>query len=213
MKIEKINNDKLKITLTVTDLHDKDIDIADLSLDTPKAHSFFDDILEKAFDEFGFEVNDSPVIIEASPISKDTLVIFISKVDRETVIDRLKAHTEKLEGTESGTEDKPAKKKTTRKKAKNEPIVYRSEGLMDIEEACSNLSGYFEGQSMLYKLRNIYYLVLGKNRVRGISSSIIESVLCEYISKVDATNLNIAYFEEHGEVIIKTRAVELLGGF
>jgi adapter protein MecA 1/2 len=209
MKIEKINNDKLKITLTVTDLHDQNIDFADLSLDTPKAHTFFNEILEKAFFEFGFEVNDSPIIIEASPISRDTLVIFISKVDKETVLDKLKSHTDKLDKEKPPVTQRKNLKRTTSK----DPIIYHSDNLTNMEYACSNLSGLFEGQSMLYKLDEKYYLVLGRNRIKGIPIVRIEGILSEFTNRAKPSKVTLAHIEEYGEVLIKTRAVENMGSY
>ena len=210
MKIEKVTDDKIKITLTVTDLRNQNIDIADLSLDTPKAHTFFDDILEQAFDAFGFEVNDSPVIIEASPVSKDTLVIFISKVDKDSVFDRLKSHAELFESVE----EKVQPKKSSRKRVSKEPLlIYSSENLTTIELACNDLNGLFEGQSMLYKLKEKYYLVLGKNTLKGIPSKKIESILCETILKVQSTKISLAHLEEYGENLIDVRAVELMSSY
>jgi adapter protein MecA 1/2 len=207
MKIEKVTDDKIKITLTVTDLRNQNIDIADLSLDTPKAHTFFDDILEQAFDAFGFEVNDSPVIIEASPISKDTLVIFISKVDKNSVFDKLRSHAELFESVE----EKIQPKKPTRKKINKEPLlIYSSENLTNIELACNNLNSLFEGQSMLYKLKGKYYLVLGKNTLKGVTSAKLESILCETLSKVQSTKVSLAYLEEYGESLINMRTIELM---
>lgn len=208
MKIEKINDAKLKITLTITDLREQNIDIADLSLDTPKAHSFFDDVLEQAFDEYGFEVNDSPIVIEASPVSKDTLVIFISKVDKETVIDRLKEHSDRL-----GEAQSTVKKRSPRKKIKSDVIIFSSETLSNIELACARLSGLFEGHSMLYKLNGTYYLILGKNKVKGVANSSIEALLSEYITKSKSSMVDLAYIEEYGDVLIKTRSVEILGDY
>ena len=221
MKIEKVNNDRLKITLTISDLREQDIDIADLSFDTPKAHTFFDEILSRAFDEFGFEINDAPVIIEASPVSKDTLVIFISKVDRETVLNRLKAHTEKLEDVSKSLEltngtmklPAPAEGNKRKRRSKSEPLIYSSSTLDNIENACLNLSGLFEGQSMLYSFKEMYYLVLGKNRIKGVSFAKIEAVLSEYMSKVKTSVLTLAYLDEHSKVILKTRAVEQMASY
>lgn len=208
MKIEKINDAKLKITLTITDLREQNIDIADLSLDTPKAHSFFDDVLEQAFDEYGFEVNDSPIVIEASPVSKDTLVIFISKVDKETVIDRLKEHSDRL-----GEAQNAVKKRAPKRKVKSDVLIFSSETLTNIELACARLSGFFEGHSMLYKLNDTYYLILGKNKVKGVTYSSIEGLLSEFLSKCKSSMISLAYIEEYGDVLIKNRTVEIMSDY
>lgn len=92
-------------------------------------------------------------------------------------------------------------------------MIFSSETLSNIELACARLSGFFEGHSMLYKLNDTYYLILGKNKVKGVAYSSIEGLLSEYISKCKSSMIDLAYIEEYGNVLIKTRTVETMGDY
>lgn len=81
MKIEKINDNQIRCTLTKEDLEDRDIKISELAYGTGKTRELFQDMMRQANDDFGFEVNDIPLMVEATPISSEGIVLVITKVD------------------------------------------------------------------------------------------------------------------------------------
>ena len=87
MKIERLNDNQIKCTLSRKDLDEKDIRIAELAYGTDKARELFRDLLEQAALELDFEVNESPLMIEAVPTSKDSLVLIVTKVDNPDELD------------------------------------------------------------------------------------------------------------------------------
>ena len=54
MKIEKVSENQLKLTLTKADLVERDISLDDLIHPTEKAQRLFRDIMEQALDEYDF---------------------------------------------------------------------------------------------------------------------------------------------------------------
>ena len=55
MKIEKVNDNQIRCTLTREDLEDRHIKISELAYGSAKAKSLFKDMVEQANYEFGFE--------------------------------------------------------------------------------------------------------------------------------------------------------------
>ena len=74
MKIEKINDNQIRCTLTRQDLADREIKLSELAYGTEKAKLLFRDMMQQAAYEFGFEANDIPLMIEAIPISSDSVI-------------------------------------------------------------------------------------------------------------------------------------------
>lgn len=68
MKIEKVNDNQIRCTLTREDLEDRHIKISELAYGSAKAKSLFKDMVEQANYEFGFETNDIPLMVEAIPL-------------------------------------------------------------------------------------------------------------------------------------------------
>ena len=72
MKIEKVNDNQIRCTLTREDLAERQIKLSELAYGTEKAKMLFRDMMQQAAYEFGFEADDIPLMIEAIPLSADT---------------------------------------------------------------------------------------------------------------------------------------------
>jgi adapter protein MecA 1/2 len=87
MKIEKISDNQIRCTLNKSDLIDRELRISELAYGTEKAKALFRDMIQQAFYEFGFEVDDIPLMIEAIPVSTECLVLVITKVEDPDELD------------------------------------------------------------------------------------------------------------------------------
>lgn len=87
MKIEKISDNKIRCTLNKNDLASREIKISELAYGTEKAKNLFRDMMQQAAYEFGFETDDLPLMIEAIPMSADSIVLIITKVDDPEELD------------------------------------------------------------------------------------------------------------------------------
>lgn len=87
MKIEKLNDNQIRCTLTKADLADRQIKLSELAYGSEKAKSLFRDMMLQASAEFGFEANDIPLMIEAIPMPNDCIVLIITKVSDPEELD------------------------------------------------------------------------------------------------------------------------------
>ena len=87
MKIEKINDNQIRCTLTRQDLAEREIKLSELAYGTEKAKLLFRDMMQQAAYEFGFEANDIPLMIEAIPLSSDSVVLIVTKVEDPEELD------------------------------------------------------------------------------------------------------------------------------
>lgn len=87
MKIEKINDNQIRCTLTRDDLANRQIKLSELAYGTEKAKNLFRDMMLQAQDEFGFEADNIPLMIEAIPITPDSIVLIITKVEDPEELD------------------------------------------------------------------------------------------------------------------------------
>lgn len=87
MKIEKVNDNQIKCTLTKEDLASRQLKISELAYGSEKAKSLFRDMMQQANFEFGFEAEDIPLMIEAVPVSADCIVLIITKVEDPEELD------------------------------------------------------------------------------------------------------------------------------
>ena len=87
MKLEKLNDNQIRCTLTKADLADRQIKLSELAYGSEKAKSLFRDMMLQANAEFGFEANDIPLMIEAIPMPNDCIVLIITKVSDPEELD------------------------------------------------------------------------------------------------------------------------------
>lgn len=87
MKIEKVNENQIRCTLTKQDLADRQINLRELAYGSEKAKILFQDMIQQANYEFGFEVNDIPLMVEAIPLSSESLILLITKVEYPEELD------------------------------------------------------------------------------------------------------------------------------
>ncbi len=81
MRIERINDNQIRCTLNKHDLSERHLKINELAYGSDKAKELFRDMMEQANMDFGFDADDIPLMIEAIPTSKDSIVLVITKVD------------------------------------------------------------------------------------------------------------------------------------
>ena len=87
MKIEKVNDHQIRCTLTRDDLAKRDLKITELAYGTDKAKELFQDMMQQANIEFGFDAEDTPIMIEAIPINSECIVLIITKVEDPDELD------------------------------------------------------------------------------------------------------------------------------
>lgn len=81
MKIERISENQIRCTLSKHDLLERQLKISELAYGSEKAKELFRDMMEQANIDFGFDADDIPLMIEAIPTSRDSIVLVITKVD------------------------------------------------------------------------------------------------------------------------------------
>ena len=87
MKIEKINDNQIRCTLTREDLENHQIRISELAYGTEKAKKLFRDMMQQAQIQFGFEADNIPLMIEAIPVSTESIILIITKVEDPEELD------------------------------------------------------------------------------------------------------------------------------
>ena len=87
MKIEKVNENQIRCTLTREDLADRELKISELAYGTEKAKNLFRDMMQQASYECGFEAEDIPLMIVAIPLNSECIVLIITKVEDPEELD------------------------------------------------------------------------------------------------------------------------------
>jgi adapter protein MecA 1/2 len=88
VKIERVNENQIRCTLTKEDLENRQIKLSELAYGTEKARDLFRDMMQQANSEFGFEANNGiPLMVEAVPLSGGNIILMITKVEYPEELD------------------------------------------------------------------------------------------------------------------------------
>lgn len=87
MKIERINDNQIRCTLTSLDLSSRGINLAELAYGSEKARNLFREMIQQAAKEVGFEAEDIPLMVEAIPLSSESIMLIVTKVEDPEELD------------------------------------------------------------------------------------------------------------------------------
>lgn len=87
MKIEKVNDNQIRCTLTREDLEERQLKISEIAYGSEKAKMLFKDVMQQANYEYGFVADNIPLMIEAIPMNTGCIVFIITKVEDPEELD------------------------------------------------------------------------------------------------------------------------------
>jgi len=207
MKIEKISDNKIKVTITLSDLQERNIDLENLNYNSLATQELFWDMMEQAEIQFGFNTSESQLAIEASPDESDGFVITITKIDDDGDFESIQKYIK----NRFKKSDLRVKKKGH--KLCSSIVIYAFEHFDHLVSLCSIIKDIYSGNSTLYKLKNTYYMIFTKNTYSVNNLRYFESLLNEYGKKVSNTAYYEGYLEEYAQKIIEANAVDVLSSY
>lgn len=87
MRIERINENSIRCTLTNFDLSVRNVNLSELTYGSEKARNLFREMMLKASHEVGFDAEDTPIMVEAIPMPNDSIMLIITKIDDPEELD------------------------------------------------------------------------------------------------------------------------------
>ncbi len=87
MKLERINDNQIRCTLTGQDLADRHLQLSELAYGNDKTKRLFRDMMQQASCELGFHTEDIPLLIEAIPLPGDSIILTVTKVEYPEELD------------------------------------------------------------------------------------------------------------------------------
>lgn len=207
MKIEKISENIIKVTISYNDLEERNVDLNALNYNTPAAQEFLWDLMEQAEEQLGFNLTDSQLIIEPVPDSNEGFVITITRIDEDGEFESIHKYIK----NRMKKSDLRVKKKS--RKVSSPLLLYSFRTLNDICELADKLDMHYSGESTLYRCRDTYYLSLTRSGLLSADIKMFELMLAEYGTKAANINFIEGYLNEYGEKIIEYNALEVLRKF
>ena len=201
MKIERVSENQLKLTLTKADLRERDINLEDLMNPTEKTQQLFRDLMEHALKEYDFFEENMPSMVEASPLGTDGIMIIVTKIKNTNKSDFILPNKDPRQWKEKGIEPTTVPLQIT-----EDVLIYSFDTLDDTIRLCLRLLDNYKGESSLYKNYGRFFLVLNGHDSNE-TMDLFPLILDEYGQKHISNPLSHSYLLEHGETIISANAI------
>lgn len=198
MRFEKLNEDKIRITLSHEDLVKKDIDFHSFMTNSIESQDLFLDMLEEAEKEIGFVTRDYKIRIEALAMAGGDFILTITRSLPETIKNNSK------------------KKVHIKRKKQNittNQVVY---SFSTFDDYCSFIDFFRESNFkytniadyiLLYEYKDNYYLVFNNINISYPNLKSLFCLITEFASFVNHPEVFISRLLESGNLIMKHNAI------
>ncbi len=234
MKIEKVNDHQIRCTLTREDLASRALKMSELAYGSEKAKDLFRDMMEKANNEYGFEAENIPLMIEAIPVSGDCIVLVITKVeDPEELDTRFSKFAPGIADEADADEDysDPEEDVTSVadlfRKLKDaisagkegsaekdfDGMAFSFDSITALASVCKTVNRFFTGLSSVYRNNESgEYLITIKRTPTVDVSDFVQTcnMFSEYGASIKGKSISEGFLREHCEVIVLNNAVSEL---
>ena len=203
MKIERINENQIRCTLTSFDLSARNINLVELAYGTEKARKLFREMIQKASNEVGFEAEDIPLMVEAIPLSSESIMLVITKIEDPEELDTRFAKFSPF--TDDNQNSLVSQLASEFLEGAPDSLNYLEPGSVEQVGDESGTDGASEAPA--------------KKNTGSVASSLdcgdldfsrVCNILAEYATKLSGESASEAYFKEHYEVIIQDNALQNL---
>lgn len=198
MRIERIDENKIKITVSGDDIRMWNVDLKNFTDNTPEAQDMFSFALKQAEQDVNFTVGKSQLLVETMPCGDEGYILVISRLESEREV------AEAL--VRAGKQAKQAEFRVKRK-SRMSPLI-RFYRFADFEVLCQGISEIHElymGSSRVFKYQGEFYLELVPIDSFGFFE--IENILSEFSRKEKNAATMQGVLNEHGQLLIEADAV------
>lgn len=213
MRIERINENKIKVMFDSTELEENNISIHSFLSNSIEAQKLFLAILDIANEEFGFNTSNCKISSETISFSNKHFVIFVTKSQRY-INTYPSSPYNLLDITNSqciSTDIKTCKHSFRDIEYNTNELIYKFSDIEDFfsfSNYCKNTFNNISFKNSLYQFNNDFYIKINLEKFTIISKFNIISMLSEYSSYLPLSPLTVLELEEHSNLIIKDNAIQ-----
>ena len=199
MKFEKLNENKIRITLSLKDLQEKDIDFHDFMSNSLETQDLFLDMLEEAEEKVGFNTKNYRVKIEALAMTDMDFIITITRMIPENEKSR----------TNVAVPKKKFKVCRSKTESKTNKAVYKFACFDDYccfaqflnKNKSTNISD-ISNELSVYEYKNNYFLVFSDINLNHEYINMFYTCITEFASYINNSDLFISKLQECGNLVM-----------
>ena len=199
MKIEKLNENKIRITLNIEDLKNKNVDFHSFMSNPIESQSLFLEMLDAAEKEVGFTTENYRISIEAVALSNGSFIFTVTRIQDKNMTEKKQIHIKKKE-----------------KMNPLDLLIYEFQSFDNFCEFCKYFDKSLIGKekefyknNYLYLYKEKYYFVLKCEKIDATLFRVFNSMIMEFAKPVGSSNMFEGKLKEFGKIIIKANALKV----
>lgn len=212
MKYKKINEATVQCIITAEDMVEYGLTLADIFERNEKGEEFLRDIIERAHEEIGYQINGENIAMQITPLRDKGLVVTFTDETPMGFKDILQHLRDVLQGVseEVSRQEQEAAAREQEEVFDENRRMFVFASLHQIMQYTASIPSSLSVKSHLYKEGEAYYLVLEKNRLSHKTFNKISAQGVEFGNLIAVSEERMQYLDEHGECLIADRAVSRL---
>jgi len=202
VKIEKINDNKIKITLSERDLKERNLDFQALRYNSPEAQHLFWDMIKRAEAEHGFIASNCQLFIEAASVMDGDFIVTITRMnDIKSNVNMPYPKPKPLTS---------ALKVRRKPSSNNAGAIISFNNIDDLYDALLSNTISLKINAKLFEYNNIYYLHITPNLTQLQNFKRVVAVLSEFGKLEKEYDYIESKLLEYGNELISKDALEVL---
>lgn len=206
MKIERINENKIKVLIDGAEAKEWNLTPTKISHNTPEAQKMFRCAIDMAKESIDFSIEGAKLFVETIPFLTDGIGMLITRVCNDKELNEA-INNCSYKGKIRRSELKRAGVRT----GKIRKYIYRFDSFDSVCAAAGELSGRFTGYSMLYKMDEMFYLYLLPSEAPSLCESDI--ILSEFSERMPNGQYVHGRLNEYGTLMIERDAINVLNEY
>ncbi len=188
MKIEKVNENRIRITFNHSDLKENNIDVHSFMSNSIESQSLFLTMLDKAEREVGFITDNYKLSIEAIALSNGSFIITVTRIEKEVLKStRVQAHRKTIVAT-------------------NNTFIYKFSNFDDfcnftnfLSISLPNLVDNLTETNSLYQYNDCFFFIL--QNLEPSYATTLSSVISEFATPIQNSDLIMHKIKECGKLV------------
>lgn len=219
MKIEKINDNKIKIMFDSKELEENNITVHSFLSNSIESQKLFLAILDIANEDFGFDISNSLVSCETISFSNQNFVIIVTKTNDKisnnlyTNFQNNSKETSSLNKFSFNFIGDDLLKSKISTNIIQDMLLYSFNNINDVFAFSDYLNNTIKTEnisSFFYKYNNCFFIKINLENLDFEFKNTLISILSEYKENLVLSPLAIAKFEEFSTVLINNNALKIL---
>lgn len=198
MKIEKINDDKIKITFDYIDLQENNIDFHSFMANSTQSQALFLKILDQAEESLGFNTDQYKLEINTLALSNGIFILIVTRLQKETKKKVVRVHTKRKSNTNNPTFS-----------------IYKFNSFDNFISFCQfivqnsdiNLLKVLENNNSLFKYNSQYFFAVSTTNMNIKQKEFLFSCITEFAKFVTNSKTFLAKLEENTTCFLDKNAI------